>query len=55
MRVLKDMPNLTQVGDSVLMLVMIYVKLAHILCAYSSLDVREDGIPDSVTRSLEVR
>lgn len=42
------MPDLTQLGDSVLMLVVIYTKLAHILCDYSSLNVREDGILDSV-------
>jgi hypothetical protein len=54
-KLLEEMPNLTQVGTSVLTLVVIYAKLAHILCAYSSLDVREDGILDSVSRSSEVR
>ena len=54
-RVLKEMPNLRQAGASVLTLVVIYAKLAHILCAYSSIDVREDGILDSVPRPSEVR
>jgi hypothetical protein len=54
-RVLNEMPNLTQAGASVLTLVVIYAKLDHIPCAYSSLNVREDGILDFVPRYLEAR
>jgi hypothetical protein len=49
------MRYLTQVGTSVLTLVVICAKLAHMLFTYSSVDVREDDSLASEPRYLKAR